>query len=198
MQSASWISDVGAGRQKTRSHVAGLVTMILDVSRIQLGKMKVEPQPLDLNAFFKEILDVIEPKASEKKVQFEKTVPANLPTVLLDKRLTRMTVENLLTNAVKYTPEKGNVKFVIEKRGNTLYCEVRDTGCGIPKNEQDKIFGKLFRASNVRNAVEGNGFGLYVAKGAIESQGGKIWFESAEGKGTAFFIELPLVEAPKK
>jgi signal transduction histidine kinase len=85
------------------------------------------------------------------------------------------------------------VKIKVDCSGGKLSCEVRDTGCGIPKAEQEKIFGKLFRASNVRNSVEGNGFGLYVAKGAIEAQGGKIWFESEEGKGTAFFIELPIV-----
>lgn len=179
--------------QSITADLSDLVGMILDVSRIQLGKMKVDAQPLDLGVFFHEILDVIEPKAAEKKVTLAKSMSEKLPTVLLDKRLTRMTVENLLTNAVKYTPEKGQVKFTIALRGNTLSCDVSDTGCGIPKSEQGKIFDKLFRASNVRNKVEGNGFGLYVAKGAIESQGGKISFTSTEGKGTTFSIELPLV-----
>jgi two-component system sensor histidine kinase VicK len=127
-------------------------------------------------------------------VSFAKAVPGNLPTVKLDKRLTRMTIENLLTNAVKYTPENGKVNFTVEKRGNMLHCEVSDTGCGIPKAEQAHAFDKLFRASNVRNKIEGNGFGLYVAKGAIESQGGKIWFESTEGKGTTFYVELPITK----
>ena len=172
--------------------LADLVTMILDVSRIQLGRMKTEPQPLDMNEFFREILDVIDPKAKEKPVHFVKKMPKTLPTILLDKRLTRMTVENLLTNAVKYTPKDGNVTLAVELRGDTMYMEVRDTGCGIPKADQGKIFGKQFRASNVRNTIDGNGFGLYVAKGAIESQDGKIWFESEEGKGTVFFIELPM------
>ena len=61
-----------------------------------------------------------------------------------------------------------------------------------PKADQAQIFGKLFRASNVRNEVDGNGFGLYVAKGAVEAQGGKIWFKSEEGKRTTFFVELPV------
>jgi two-component system sensor histidine kinase VicK len=72
---------------------------------------------------------------------------------------------------------------------------VTDTGCGIPKGEQSKIFGKMYRASNVRNTAEGNGFGLYVAKGAVEGQGGKIWFTSTEGKGTTFAFELPMKKA---
>jgi signal transduction histidine kinase len=174
-------------------NLADLVSMILDVSRIQLGRIKIDASSLDLNQFFKEIVATIEPKAKEKDVSFSISIPQGLPTVMLDKRYTRMTIENLLTNAVKYTPTKGSVSFKVEKREDgQLYCEVKDTGCGIPKADQDKIFGKLFRASNVRNTVDGNGFGLYVAKGAIEAQGGKIWFESTENMGTTFFISLPL------
>lgn len=194
--------DIGKLTKEQEEHVKSmqtialdlvdLVGMILDVSRIQLGKMKIEKQKLDLKAFFHEILDVIEPKATEKKINFVKNMPAELPEAMLDKRYTRMTVENLLSNAIKYTKESGNVTMDVKIEGNTLHCKVSDTGMGIPKEEQSKIFGRLFRASNARNAVDGNGFGLYVAKGAIEAQGGKIWFESEVNKGTTFFIELPL------
>ncbi len=172
--------------------LSDLVSMILDVSRIQLGRMKIEKQELDLNVFFKEILEIITPKAQQKKVKFDLSVPKEFPKAMLDKRYTHMTIENLLSNAIKYTPENGTVIFKVEIKNNTLYCEVRDTGVGIPKKDQDKIFGKMFRASNVQNTVDGNGFGLYVAKGSVEAQGGKIWFESEENKGTAFFVELPL------
>ncbi len=178
--------------QSITTSLADLIAMILDVSRIQLGRVKIAKQDLDLNDFFKEILAIIVPKAKEKQVDLQISMPEKLPVAMLDKRYTRMTVENLLTNAVKYTPPGGKVNFTVQVRGNTLYCEVRDTGLGIPKAEQTKVFEKLYRATNVRNTVEGNGFGLYVAKGAIEAQGGKIWFESEEGKGTNFFIELPL------
>lgn len=176
-------------------HLADLVSMILDVSRIQLGRIQLEPQPLELNTFFKEILDVIEPGVKDKKINFLKNMPANLPTVLLDKRYTRMTVENLLTNAVKYTPEGGTVTLNVDIKNDVMSFSVTDTGCGIPKGEQSKIFGKMYRASNVRNTAEGNGFGLYVAKGAVEGQGGKIWFTSTEGKGTTFAFELPMKKA---
>jgi signal transduction histidine kinase len=178
--------------QNISGDLSDLVSMILDVSRVQLGRMKMDKQELDLGEFFKEILEVIQPKVAEKKVKFNISMPDKLPKAMLDKRYTRMTIENLLTNAVKYTPNTGKVDFNVQIKGNTMYCQVKDTGMGIPKAEQDKIFGKMFRASNVRNTVDGNGFGLYVAKGAIEAQGGKIWFESQEGKGTTFFVELPL------
>ncbi len=179
-------------------NLADLVSMILDVSRIQLGKMQFAPQPLNLNEFFTEILQVVEPTVEQKKLNFIKNMPKTLPTVLLDKRYTRMTVENLLTNAVKYTPNGGKVTFDLKIENGIMRCSVSDTGCGIPKEDQGKIFGKMYRASNVRNTVEGNGFGLYVAKGAIEGQGGKMWFTSEVGKGTTFSFELPMKEASEK
>lgn len=178
--------------QSISADLSDLVGMILDVSRIQLGKIRIDKQKMDLNEFFKEILQVIEPKAKEKQQKFDVELPANLPVAMLDKRYTRMTIENLLSNAVKYTPEKGSVQMKVELHGNTLSVTVKDTGVGIPKEDQAKIFGKLYRASNVRNSVDGNGFGLYVAKGAVEAQGGTITFKSEIGKGTTFFVELPI------
>jgi signal transduction histidine kinase len=177
--------------QSVTHDLSDLVSMILDVSRIQLGKMKVDRQELDLNVFFKEILSVIEPKAKEKHQQFIVKIDDNLPKAMLDKRLTRMTIENLLSNAVKYTPAEGKVSFVVSRQDEKVHVEVKDTGVGIPEKDKEKIFGKLFRASNT-GSIEGNGFGLYVAKGAIEAQGGKIWFESKENEGTKFFVDLPV------
>ncbi|HIH23198.1 TPA: HAMP domain-containing histidine kinase [Candidatus Micrarchaeota archaeon] len=175
------------------ANLADLAHMILDVSRLQLGKMKVDRTDLDVKKFVEEVFDEVKPKAEEKGVHYEKAVGGNLKNMMLDKRLMRMTMENLLTNAVKYTPKGGKVKLIAEMRGGALHYEVSDTGCGIPKKDHDKIFGKLFRASNVLN-IDGNGFGLFVAKGAVEAQGGSISFESKEGKGTVFKVDLPDVK----
>ncbi|MDD5055735.1 MAG: ATP-binding protein [Candidatus Peribacteraceae bacterium] len=180
--------------QGVTEDLVDLVGMILDVSRIQLGRMKVDRSPVDLGTFFTEVLAVIEPKATVKKQQLIKSLPKSLPTASLDKRLMRMTLENLLSNAVKYTPEGGKVELNVTLKDHTLRYEVKDTGCGIPKEDQEKIFGKLFRATNVRN-TEGNGLGLFAAKGAAEALGGRVWFESESGKGTTFFVEVPLTEA---
>lgn len=194
--------DLGALSKEQKEHVTAmrgigenmsdLVGMILDVSRIQLGKMYIEKQDLDLNVFFHDLCAVIEPKAIEKGVKFVKHIPKNMPVAMLDRRYTNMTIENLLSNAVKYTPVGGSVTFDVVLQGNDLLVTVTDTGMGIPKAEQEKIFGRMFRASNARNAVDGNGFGLFVAKGAVEAQGGKIWFESTEGRGTTFSVRLPI------
>jgi signal transduction histidine kinase len=193
--------DVGELNKEQKSHVAtmqkiavnlaDLVQMILDVSRIQLDRVKVDLHKFDVKDLIEEILQVIEPKAQEKSVIFEKSIPKNKIIGNYDKRLTRMTLENLLSNAIKYTPSKGKVQFNVSLTSDSIQFEIRDSGCGIPKAEQGRIFEKLYRASNVRN-VDGNGFGLYIAKGAIEAQRGKIWFESVEGRGTTFHIVLPL------
>jgi len=179
--------------QPQTENLADLASMILDVSRVQLGRMKVDRVDLDVAQFSEDVFKEVEPKAKEKGVKYTMSIAKNVPKMMLDKRLTRMTMENLLTNAVKYTPKGGTVELKVEVCGKNLHYEVKDTGCGIPKKEHDKVFGKLFRASNVLD-VDGNGFGLYVAKGAVEGQGGKIWFESKDNKGTSFYVTLPIVE----
>lgn len=182
--------------QGVTAQLSDLVSMILDVSRIQLGRMKVDRTELDLNIFFGEVVDIMQAKARERKIHLTSSVPEKMGKGNLDKRLMLMITENLLSNAIKYTPEGGKVKFDAKVENGILRFSVSDTGCGIPEQDQDKIFGKLFRASNVRS-VDGNGFGLYVVKGAAEGQGGTISFKSTEGKGTEFFVELPLNVAEK-
>ncbi len=177
--------------QAITTSLVDLVSMILDVSRIQLGRMKVDKVLTNLNEFYSEIVTVTDPKAEESNIKFVHSISKDLKEGMLDQRLTRMTIENLLTNAIKYSKKGGTVTLKIIKKNNRMFCQVTDEGCGIPKKDQDKIFGKLYRASNV-GSISGNGFGLFVAKGAIESQSGKIWFESTEGKGTTFFVDLPL------
>jgi len=178
-------------------NLVDLVHMILEVSRVQLGRIKVEPQDLDMEAFFREIVEIISVRAKEKSVRFAVDFPSHLPCACLDKRLTHMTIENILSNAVKYTPKNGSVSFSVSCSDTMLHIKVEDTGCGIPQCDQGKIFSKLFRASNTRG-IEGHGFGLYIAKGAIEAQGGKIWFQSKTNCGTTFFVDLPLQSGDQK
>lgn len=105
-----------------------------------------------------------------------------------------MVIQNLLSNAIKYTPEGGKVEASIDLvKGNGIIFKVSDTGYGIPTDQQNKIFTKLFRADNVVGKdTEGTGLGLYIAKSIVEQSGGKIWFESSENKGTTFYVTLPL------
>jgi signal transduction histidine kinase len=176
----------------TATGLADLVSLLLDLSRVELGRLKVEKQPTELTHFFNEVLAVITLLAKEKGIRLIVHFSEELSTANIDRRLTRMTLENLLSNAVKYTPTGGNVTFTVRVHDRRLQYEVRDTGCGIPKDEQKLLFSKLFRASNVRYTINGNGFGLYIAKSAIEQQGGSIRCESEAGQGTSFFVEMPI------
>lgn len=174
--------------------LADLVNILLELSRVELGRLTVLRAPVALDEFFDDLQQGIEAPAKEKGVLLTVERPTQLPIASIDRRLTRMTLENLLNNAVKYTPTGGRVKVTVERAGNLLHCRIADTGCGIPRDELPHLFTKLYRATNVRDSVPGNGFGLYIAKGAIEQQGGTIACQSEVGVGTTFDVELPIVE----
>ncbi len=119
-----------------------------------------------------------------------------------DPKLLRMVMQNILSNAVKYTPNSGKIIMSISlpDKSNIL-IKISDTGYGIPKNQQDKIFTKLFRADNVRDKdTDGTGLGLYIVKSIVGNSGGEIWFKSkgaVGNKGTTFFVTLPLNKTKK-
>jgi len=170
--------------------LADLTSLLLDVSRIELGRLRMDRRETDLQRFFDELVRQAEQQAKQKGVAFIANLPDRWPVAILDSRLLHMALENLLSNAIKYTRAGGKVTLAVRST-DKLHCTVADTGIGIPEADQPKIFGKLYRASNVRD-IHGNGFGLYVAKGAIEQQGGSLTFTSRVGTGTTFDIELPL------
>jgi len=130
---------------------------------------------------------------AKKKIKFTfKDYPKEL-NIKSDFNALSNIFQTILTNTVEYTPDKGKVSITLEKRKNTFFCSISDTGIGIPKEDRVRIFGQFVRGSNAHlQKSAGVGIGLYVAKQATELLGGKIWFESIEGKGTTFYIELPL------
>ncbi|MBI4359699.1 MAG: PAS domain-containing protein, partial [Candidatus Jacksonbacteria bacterium] len=154
-----------------------LVGALLNVSRIELGTFAVNPEPTDLSAVAKDAVADLFVQAKEQGVAVETECDENLPLVNVDPKLMRIVFDNLLSNAVKYTPSRGRVRMTL-KKGEGEYAKsavlsVKDTGYGIPINEQQKIFTKLFRASNaVKNVVNGTGLGLYTVKAIVERFGG--------------------------
>ncbi len=187
------IENVRAASQK----MGAQSSMVLDAAKIRGGKLPLKAEPIELGSFFKDILKEAEIRAQSKQVQLTVSLPsAQLPTVMLDRKYTQLAFDNLLSNAIKYTAlkgEGGKVTFEVTIHEAKLRCVVKDSGVGIPKKDQGHIFKELYRASNA--GKEGNGLGLNVALGAIQAQEGKIWFESEEGKGTTFYVELPLKPA---
>lgn len=194
-----------------------LVNALLDVSRIDVGTFSIEPEPTDIVERAESALKRHLPDIKAKKIKLEKDYD-DLPLLDLDPRLTKILFENLISNSVKYTPENGIIRIVIERQARNILIKISDSGCGIPKNQQPKIFTKLFRADNVRRIENiGTGLGLYIVKAVVENSGGKIWFESPSkdllkasvkktvdlktgsvNQGTTFFISIPLKGMKKR
>ncbi len=186
-----------------------LLDTLLDVSRLELGTFRIEPEDCDFKALYAEVEDDLLGLMADKKITLT-THFTDLPIVQLDKRIVRVIMENLLSNAIKYTPNDGRIDFHLSilKSGDKMNSKivkedsvcivVSDTGYGIPKNQQDRIFTKLFRADNVRiKDTDGTGLGLYIVKSIADKFGGAVWFESEENKGSTFYVTLPLARMKK-
>jgi PAS domain S-box-containing protein len=181
-----------------------LVNSLLNVSRIELGTFIIEPTPLHIGEVMKAMLKEQKPIVQEKGHTVKLDIDEEVAEVPMDLGLVENVFQNTLSNAFKYTPEKGNIQIAITvvEAGKTfgghtfesdMYgVSIADNGMGIPADQQKHIFQKMYRAENVKSSViDGNGLGLYIVKSILESVGGQIWFESVEGEGTTFYIIFP-------
>jgi len=190
-----FIDEIYIGNQR----MVSLVNALLNVSRLELGTFMVEPVPTNILALSDGVIKEMEPQIKSKKLNVSTKYEPNFPEVMVDPQLMRIVLQNLVSNAVKYTPEEGGIKISIGKDAENMIIKVKDTGLGIPVTQQDKIFEKLFRADNVkRSAIEGTGLGLYIIKSIMEHSGGVISFKSEENKGSEFVISMPLKGMKKK
>jgi signal transduction histidine kinase len=172
----------------------GLVEEILDVSRMQAGRFTLDRQAVQVSALVKEVLAERGTAALQKGLSLINEVPADLPAVDADPRRARQVLSNLLTNAVKYTPEGGTVSIKAQVEGDTLRVAVSDTGIGISESQRLRIFEAFTQVdmSNTRKAG-GVGLGLFIVKGLVEAHGGEIGVESELGRGSTFWFTLPIL-----
>jgi len=168
-----------------------LVNTLLNMSRIEMGRLKVQKEQTDLSELAESVIEELLPKATDKQITLNKQYEEAV-ALYTDRRLVRIILQNLLTNALRYTPDGGAVFVRMQQTEHGVVLEVEDTGVGIPPEEQSRIFQKLYRATNAQQIeVNGNGIGLYMCKALAEGMGGSISFASTMGKGTTFTVDLP-------
>lgn len=174
-----------------------LIKDLLDVAKIEEGKHIFSYSLEDLEAITQEVIDSFQEIIKKKslKLDFKKPIDKKLPRVKVDREKLKLAIENLIDNAVKYTPPGGEVTVSLKCDKVKIEFKVQDSGIGIPKNQQERVFSKFFRTSQaMQMETDGSGLGLYLTKNIIEVHGGEIGFISEEEKGSTFWFTLPLRE----
>jgi PAS domain S-box-containing protein len=166
-----------------------LVSDLLDLSKIEAGKMQLKYEDIEIGPLTDEILENNEMEITRKKLTVRKDVPAGPVLVWADKDKLTQVILNLLSNAIKYTPDGGRIDVGIRGTDNGMQFEISDNGPGIAKEDFQKLFDKFERLTAERQ--EGTGLGLSIAKDIVHLHKGKIWVESEIGKGTQFIFTLP-------
>jgi len=179
--------------QENSNRMGELVADLLTVSRIEQGSLPFQKTEFFLEELTKDIIAGFKYLAEASNVEVKLEAANPLPKVLADPARVKLVMENLLDNAIRYIKKSGEVKIKIAPAGKFLLFEIKDTGVGIPKEDQRHLFQKFFRSSNVlKHQTQGSGLGLYIAKSIIERSGGKMGFQSLENKGSTFWFTLPI------
>jgi signal transduction histidine kinase len=164
-----------------------LIADLLNLSRLNTGKFVIESTPTDLVEVVQSEVDQLIETARSRDVKLTFRPPANFPILLLDETKIHQVVMNFIDNAIYYTPAGGSIDVELKDDGANIEYLVRDSGIGVPRSEQHKLFTKFYRAANAQRArPDGTGLGLFMAKKVVIAQGGVIIFESEEGKGSTF------------
>jgi signal transduction histidine kinase len=190
---ADWQQEAIGEIEEASGRMNALVKDLLDVTRIQAGRLELDPVPLDLVATVRRA--VARFQLSTQHHTLSANLPDELVMVKADGPRLEQVLGNLIGNAIKYSPQGGPISVTVQVDQEARLAELRiqDAGIGIPADQQPLLFGRFVRARNVHDHhITGSGLGLYVCRELIERHGGHIWFESTEGVGTTFFITLPL------
>ena len=171
-----------------------IVDALLNVARLDAGDLQLSVVPTDVSAVVSEVVDTLRRSdAGENSHQFVVDVAGDSLTAEADPERLRQVLQNLIDNAVKFSPEGGSVTVAARRRAGTVEVSVTDRGIGIPSGEQARIFRKFYRADSSlgREGIGGTGLGLFIARGLVAAMGGRMWVTSREGEGSRFTFELP-------
>lgn len=180
---------------KHSDNLARLVNNLLDISRIESGKVEMNIQKIILKDFLKDIKDIFLPQLELKKLNLQLDISPSITHIWGDRTMIERVFVNLVGNAIKFTSPEGDIKIKIEEDESFVRIAVIDTGIGISKEDALRIFDEFYRVDNAINVKEkGSGLGLSLANRIVEAHGGKIWVESQPGKGSSFIFTLPKKE----
>jgi two-component system sensor histidine kinase/response regulator len=173
-----------------------LIADLLELSKLKEFKISAQVSLVDLGDILRQVAEQFVEQAREKKLQFAVHIANVLPPVRVVAEQFKSVWSNLISNAIKYTLPGGKVEVSLRQEGDQLIGQVSDTGIGIPPEAQDRLFSEFFRASNAKALTpHGTGLGLAIVKQIVEDAGGRIWVESAVGKGSTFTFTLPVANA---
>jgi PAS domain S-box-containing protein len=173
---------------------ARLLDNLLDLSRIESGRLSIHMMPFNLKEMASRVVEMF--KVSAQNHKFALNFPESYPEAYGDPDQVEQVLNNLMSNAVKYSPTGGIIEISGSEKKERLYLSVKDQGMGIPQDQLEKIFERYHRVdSKAARLVSGTGLGLYISKKLIEAQGGKIWVESQVGSGSTFYLTLPKGES---
>ena len=191
-EAGSYVDDARTAAER----LIGLVNDLLDISRLESGKLLVTLSPTSLGKLTQSSIDDLGALIRDKDLQLSVAGAADAPLVMADPQLLRQVIMNLTSNALKYTPSGGEISIRIERHdAGRARWTITDSGIGIPKSAQGRLFEKFYRAENVHMVeTEGTGLGLYLVRLIIERLAGEVWCESEEGRGSAFIFTLPISE----
>lgn len=175
------------------SHLLALINDVLDLSKVEAGRIELRPEPVTVQAAVEPVLGAARRSADERRVAFDAMVES--AALVVDAGRLRQILYNLVSNAVKFTPAGGRVCLRLWAEGRDLHAEVTDSGIGIPLDRQGRVFDAFERVNEDRSESEGTGLGLALTKRLVAIHGGRISFESAAGAGTTFRVVLPGVVA---